>query len=105
MVNPSPEHDTRYVNAGLPAAQARKQRNHQHLEKVVACRVAGPGILDPFEKFEEFFHALPLRSARAAVAASLNIMKQWSLKCVCPADPDPPDVVLLAENPVMGKCN
>ena len=44
-------------------------------------------------------------SARAAGAASLNIMKQWPLKRVCPADPGPPDVVLLAENPVMGKCN
>ena len=39
--------EIRHVDAGLPAAQARKQRDHQHLEKVAARRVAGPGILDP----------------------------------------------------------
>ena len=37
----------RHVDAGPTAVQARKQRDHQHLEKVGARRVAGPGILDP----------------------------------------------------------
>ena len=37
----------RHVDAGPTAVQARKQRDHQHLEKVGARRVAGPRILDP----------------------------------------------------------
>ena len=57
-----------HVEAGLAAVQARKQCNHQHFEKVVARRAARPGILDPFEKLTEFFHALPFRSARVVVS-------------------------------------
>ena len=57
--------EIRHVDAGLTAAQARKQRDHQHFVEVVARRVAGPGILDPLEKFAEFFHVLPLFSARS----------------------------------------
>ena len=43
--------EIRRVDAGLPAAQARNQRNHQHLEKVAARRVARQGILDHLSEF------------------------------------------------------
>ena len=56
--------EIRHVDSGLPAAQARKQRDHQHLEEVVPRRVAGPGILHPLEKLMESAHCLPLCSAR-----------------------------------------
>ena len=43
--------EIRRVDAVPPAAPARKQRNHRHLEKVAPRRVARPGIFDRLSGF------------------------------------------------------
>ena len=56
--------ERRVSRDGMVSAQARKHRDRRHLVKVVARRVALARILHPIEYSTQFFHCLPLRSAR-----------------------------------------
>ena len=57
----------RHVGAVFGAAQHSAQRDQQHFQQVVACRVAGARVPQILETGFEAFHRRPLRVSSAGV--------------------------------------
>ena len=68
----------RHIDAGPPAAQARDQRDRQHLEKVAVCRGVRPEILDRFGKLKDY--SITVSSFPDAAAAFGEVLKRWRPK-------------------------